>query len=896
MPSIDRELVRAINSGRCFAVVGSGPSNEVGALSWKGLAKEAIDLLRASGDLSATALAERFFSEGKYPEVFGVVERNIGRDQIVGLVRSRVEAISYTEGPTYKTIAQWPFACYLTTNYDNELKKHLERNSLAYITRLNSHDDLSLLHSETKDIIFKIHGDSSDPASLIITNRDYDDLISSSSKEYWRDTIFSCLRMMNVFLIGYSAKDPDFEMQLGRAKKCGANPNHPVFMVAADVPLNQIIEYNMKYNIRIISYRNADGTHSELKFLLGKYRPFILSRDSPFLGQAPVNEEQAHVAASLFLFSKLRIGDARPVCINRTYELMILRTLVDSAHPLQSGTISSCIKSRYNISADPEPFEAALGELSASGFIHLDKDSNTFSTLPKAIRTLSTVGMEKEALRSKFQESCKIYLRTRFTLKSGDEEEIVACLDRGIVGAYEKRGMEIARSIFTDDPIDFSDATDVIDAINKSSGHLSDNALQDAYIELLMEILLSPNEITKEYLASLSHGYFAYHALGYDPSCSSFRVDYIRKKEWVVDSSIMIPLLAIDSPNHDYAVDLFRRMKNLSINLYTTSRLCDEVIIHADWLFTNFYEKNRSDQHLLLMAAKGECGFRENVFLTGYFAWSRKQGDRSILDYLSKCFGTDYSDRTTLGIRSALAKHGIVIRDIEDVPGFVDPLFSDRDVFKGEIEKIRQDNDTLKGDDQCVAEAEVVIINKLTNAYFLSHSTVLNRLPSNGNKYTWKPEAMYRLLTLYSGEALDINKLYQSMTQDYFFSGIEIIDKKSIEGFAEGPIRQAKMSFEREKNRYESLLGVESFANYKDTFDRLPDIEKPFYSVRFAYYIASIETEYRARAEERAKKVEKEKELSTGERRELLMFRSKKAHKTKVAKKKRARKKTSRKK
>ena len=45
MAMIDRDLVRALNSGHCFALIGAGPSCEIGLPSWKQLAEDAVSLL-----------------------------------------------------------------------------------------------------------------------------------------------------------------------------------------------------------------------------------------------------------------------------------------------------------------------------------------------------------------------------------------------------------------------------------------------------------------------------------------------------------------------------------------------------------------------------------------------------------------------------------------------------------------------------------------------------------------------------------------------------------------------------------------------------------------------------------------------------------------------------------
>lgn len=61
------QLIRNILSGRCFALVGSGPSCEVGYPSWGRLAEVIHGELSAAGKVTdATAYAD-FLSKRQYP-------------------------------------------------------------------------------------------------------------------------------------------------------------------------------------------------------------------------------------------------------------------------------------------------------------------------------------------------------------------------------------------------------------------------------------------------------------------------------------------------------------------------------------------------------------------------------------------------------------------------------------------------------------------------------------------------------------------------------------------------------------------------------------------------------------------------------------------------------------
>jgi len=142
--SVPRQLITYLNSGKCFALVGSGPSTEMRYPSWRGMAEEAIALANAKRLSTPNAKAlQGLIAKEDYTEIFERVA------SVLGGVRSLVDGLKKTfvpkndAGKAYDYLARWPFRCYLTTNYDDELFKHLSRLGQHFTTRSRSHSALS---------------------------------------------------------------------------------------------------------------------------------------------------------------------------------------------------------------------------------------------------------------------------------------------------------------------------------------------------------------------------------------------------------------------------------------------------------------------------------------------------------------------------------------------------------------------------------------------------------------------------------------------------------------------------------------------------------------------------------------------------------------------------------
>ncbi|SRR5258708_36238055 len=131
---IDPDLIRKINSGRCFALVGSGPSCEVGYPSWEKLAKDVWARVLAAKSSADAKSFERFMGRKEYPAVLRQAEIELGsRTVLASVVRDCLAPVTRTfTHPIYEYLVKWPIACYLTTNFDNELQTFLAQAGQHY--------------------------------------------------------------------------------------------------------------------------------------------------------------------------------------------------------------------------------------------------------------------------------------------------------------------------------------------------------------------------------------------------------------------------------------------------------------------------------------------------------------------------------------------------------------------------------------------------------------------------------------------------------------------------------------------------------------------------------------------------------------------------------------------
>jgi len=92
-------------------------------------------------------------------------------------------------GHVYEFLARWPIRCYLTTNYDNEIERHLKRIKVNFALLNNSQPDLTQIDAYTNERIVKLHGDLDYVEGLVLGERHYHELRGTGKRLYLREKL-----------------------------------------------------------------------------------------------------------------------------------------------------------------------------------------------------------------------------------------------------------------------------------------------------------------------------------------------------------------------------------------------------------------------------------------------------------------------------------------------------------------------------------------------------------------------------------------------------------------------------------------------------------------------------------------------------------------------------------
>ncbi len=427
-------------------------------------------------------------------------------------------------------------------------------------------------------------------------------------------------------------------------------------------------------------------------------------------------------------------------------------------------------------------------------------------------------------------------------LSAEDQREAVGLLERILVDVFKRRGVAIANAIFADKEIGHDDLSDIFAAMFHGIREFSAETVKSSFIDAAHEFLIRPTPPQQEYLAALSQGFFLHHLLGLDPSCSRIRLDLFTRTMWFCDASILIPLLANGCYNNRFADVLFRMLKARGARPRVTRQMLTEIFEHLDWA-VRFIRSNSSITPNFLSAALVTPGYKQNLFLDGYIRLSADGIVAGFDEYLELVSPKVLS---VGALAKRLLEYGVTITDMATLEGYESGDHERTRELSEHIKMERQAAVSYRSEHQVSAEAEVLHIIQSLRAkkyttgprdvyehfYFVSQSTVLDRVSTDRSVTTWSPEAVYRYLTALPAHPPDPELLQQCMLHQYYQSGISFIDRDRYKKFFGAAIATAKTSFPEQKAKYISAIESVSSAGLDDQFQNTPDLEKPLFVAR----------------------------------------------------------------
>lgn len=884
MTKNDAIILKQINSGKCFLLVGSGASIDSGYPNWKDLVEQIFNQAKSTlPDDDQKSIINLLSSP--VPEnlikVLDVIEKRNSKTFLVDIVKDIFDKIEPKQNDIYSIISQWPINCYLTTNFDNELKNYLDKTGTIFLEKGNSKIDFATIKSDDDRQIIKIHGKLDDPNSIVITESDYNRIIESEEYKYWNDRIASIINICPLIMLGYSASDPDFKIQLERAQTI-SSPDKPVFMFASEVDTIKIQELKSKFNIHIIPYSNTDGKHTNLKKLLHQYDQFIPKRNSGLIGKTKEQLKNSELASSLFIYESTVLTDES--FLSKAMMNCILY-LIDSCSMSSIEQLIKALKDN-RITIDQRSIETSYSELKSLGYIEIE--NSLIKTTSKGKSFLAENIAANADKKNRFIEYCKNYLKGK-----NAPQETIDMLEqymlKGLNILFEKRGLEITKKIMLDDENEVTIAFDIAEAFESILNELS---LQeyDLFIDLILTILQTPNKEVKDYFAILCNSYFIYHILGYNAEARNQRLTLLNKYPFFIDSNVLLPALADNSQNCEFVRDLIDKIKKINSEIYITENLFKEVINHASWVIKNF-AGSKACEMSLFQAGQGIDGYRQNLFAQGGISWCEINKCQMFDSYLEKCFGENYEELSELEdhLLNKINSLGIKIYNATYTESAKYYTF-----FEEAKEKItcdRKANNTFRNDLQCETEADLLSISQNLKFNFLTLTNNLKKMDATKKIRHCSPEALYRFILL-NENTTNLETLYECMISDLYSCGFPVITAELLNKlktlFYTQPELNLKEMIRIEGNQIKQKLSQNLIDESKENLT---------YHYMVSQFQHEIANDYRTQKEQLEKENRaiaeniKKNELINSERTELEKYRNKIKRKEKQNANKRKRKK-----
>ena len=274
---------------------------------------------------------------------------------------------------------------------------------------------------------------------------------------------------------------------------------------------------------------------------------------------------------------------------------------------------------------------------------------------------------------------------------------------------------------------------------------LPDSDCARALVKLVQGVLSSPSEAESIHYGLLLQARLGVHLLGVDQSTLKSRIQMLKEMVFVLDSTSLIPMLAVSGTGHRVAVELMRLIERIGAKAITTNNLIEEVREHAAYAIRAVKDAGGASGTSVLNMLMGKGGERTNVFLSG-FAEECASGSIKGTDLdsiMRQGCGFQTNPITSNDCNRLIQMHGVPGLYLSDVSGFVQEDFAEVEELKTQIENRRRQYNSYRHDRQVLAEAEIVVLVKnlrtkrytidgrtFEGGFFVSNSRFIDQLNS----------------------------------------------------------------------------------------------------------------------------------------------------------------------
>ena len=885
------DLIELVNSGQAWAFVGSGLSAEAGLPGWEQLVDGITG--RLAGDTLTTVEATKSYGRGRqdqdWPRCLGAIEAVIGRPALEAHVREILAGAPRRPGRALDLVSDWPFAGYITTNYDSLIESALRPKTRGWVSVGNAADEIRKVSGGASNLIWHVHGSLEHPepaGRLILTMKDYDDLYLEGSP--LANQLRAFLQHHRVVFFGFSFKDAELQ-RLFKLTRQYCSPARPAFAFLRDAAENERIEMLDEFNVDTVPYPRADGSHRALVPTLEAYGSFVIKRTLKF-GQPgrPVPSYDPETTG-LMVFNALVLR--RGVRIDHDVIQLLLRARVLSllGHD-QTRTDEDLIrdleeKARLFSDADfktaregaSEAVKTCLRELMSEGLVGAEAiqgGGRRVRLLPAGLDLVNEHAANAELLVQKFRAS----LRDRAIQIIGDAEpscaRVAGAAEAFLKECVERRAVGVAQALAQSGDIQQFHMVALLQALPQFMAQLEGDAEARALVRLVEDVLATRDGDELAYLGSALQARFGVHLLGLDPDALRARMDDLRRTLFLIDAVTLIHLLARSSGGWAAARLLMDRLHHLGAPVATTDKIATEVAEHARWARDHAKLDARG-----AMVASGRAGFRTNQFVQGFLAEVAAGQVAEFREYLESAVGTGAGSASDEAFRKAIARAGIPCLAFDEWHGFDEALWTDVEESEEELTRMRKAGNSYRHERQVRAEAEALVIveavragtltldgNELDTAFFMSPMRGIEDMAKGGTPAMRPGTVLQWINSLVPSTPDELAGLVDGLLAELADRGLAVVDRNQLRLAFHPAIEASKERLTEELASYHQLVtarwGQESLEALRDLDDLdLMVAEKPYYAMKAEELQAELDRERAARenAQETRRLTERER-------------------------------------
>ena len=592
-------------------MVGAGLSVKSGWDLWPVATEKALSIASSRGmEQAAFAYATRILQKRDLYGVFDIIAREFDAAAYRNIVLETFNKSSKANA-TQKSLIAVPSRGIITTNFDDCLT--------AACVHIRNETPLASIPDVIASRAFFVaqpHGTIRQFDSMVLKNADWQDVLR---KGELRDLLAQIVSQNQLIILGYSMSDPDFQHIWQDLLSERIFRETALLCCGSGSLSNEKKAEFLTRNIQVIEFNDPAQDFSYLDDLLESMaRPAttVVASAKADGFQIPSvvrtsGEDLEHYVMLCLEFSPSNKSRLETIC-----RAILLEHLADLSVPVSTEILIEHVILTLSDSS-------ATIRNSASNSLNKLLESTLVSLGPKGLmlNARERLRLKGEVAKAKQEETDALnHLISSLRTQHGtqlDLGEFRALVDR----AFSYFGSEVAEFFLYNKPARV--ASEKIDSITQEyfEGRDVSTAHRSRYADALKHFILQPSDQYARVVFRKLQSYFITSAYVLDPTSTRLMSEYARGHSVYLDSSIVLPAMAIGHPSQRLYHNLLTATLRLGMRLFISREMLDEVTSNIRTAVSAFvrFRKSKADLRDILSGYTSLQGKGNgNVFLEGF--------------------------------------------------------------------------------------------------------------------------------------------------------------------------------------------------------------------------------------------------------------------------------------